>query len=114
MAPVMEDELGQLLEAIGSMTDTTSGTEGLGAAAVPDQRDGSVYVSNADIELALKVAVITGRPLLLTGGPGAGKSSLAAYVARNLNWRYYEHVVTARTEATDVLWTFDAVRKLAD
>jgi len=81
---------------------------------VPDQRDGSVYVSNADIVLALKVAVITGRPLLLMGDPGAGKSSLAAYVARNLSWRYYEHVVTARTEATDVLWTFDAVRKLAD
>jgi MoxR-like ATPase len=114
MTPVMEDELGQLLEAIESMADTTSGTEGLGAAAVPDQRDGSVYVSNNDIVLALKVAVITGRPLLLTGDPGAGKSSLAAYVARNLNWRYYEHVVTARTEATDVLWTFDAVRKLAD
>jgi len=111
---VTHDELEPLLEAIGSMSDTTSGAEGLGAAAVPDQRDGSVYVSDDDIVLALKVAVITGRPLLLMGDPGAGKSSLAAYVARNLNWRYYEHVVTARTEATDVLWTFDAVRKLAD
>jgi len=114
MTSVAEDGLGSLLDAIGSMTDTTSGAGGLGPEAVPDQRDGSVYVSSDDIVLALKVAVITGRPLLLMGDPGVGKSSLAAYVARNLGWRYYEHVVTARTEATDVLWTFDAVRKLAD
>jgi len=114
MGLIVEDELRSLLDAIGSMSDTTSGTEGLGATAVPDQRDGSVYVLNDDVVLALKVAVITGRPLLLTGDPGSGKSSLAAYVARNLNWRYYEHVVSARTEATDLLWTFDAVRKLAD
>jgi MoxR-like ATPase len=39
---------------------------------------------------------------------------LAAFIARERNWRYYEHTVTARTEATDLLWTFDAVRKLGD
>ena len=114
MKSVVDDELGSLLAAIDGMTNTTSSAEGLGAAAVPDRRDGSVYVWDEDIALALKVAIITGRPLLLTGDPGVGKSSLAAYIARNLGWRYYEHVVTARTEATDVLWTFDAVRKLAD
>jgi MoxR-like ATPase len=114
MGLVVADELRSLLDAVGSMSDTISGAEGLGATAVPDQRDGSVYVLNDDIVLALQVALITGRPLLLTGDPGSGKSSLAAYVARNLNWRYYEHVVTARTEAADLLWTFDAVRKLAD
>jgi MoxR-like ATPase len=114
MGSSVGDELDALLAGIDSMTNTTSSAEGLGAAAVPDRRDGSVYVWDDDIALALKVAIITGRPLLLTGDPGAGKSSLAAYVARNLGWRYYEHVVTARTEATDVLWTFDAVRKLAD
>jgi MoxR-like ATPase len=112
---VAEDgELRSVLEAIGSMSDAASRAEGLGPVAVPDQRNGAVYVLNDDIVLALKVAVITGRPLLLMGDPGAGKSSLAAYVARNLQWRYFEHVVTGRTEATDMLWTFDAVRKLAD
>jgi MoxR-like ATPase len=114
MVPAADDDLEPVLALISSMTDTTSEAAGLGRAAMPDQRDGSVYVLNDDIVLAVKVAIITGRPLLLMGDPGAGKSSLAAYVARNLGWRYYEHVVTARTEAADVLWTFDAVRKLAD
>jgi len=80
----------------------------------PDQRDGRVYVMTDEIRLAIEVARATRRPLLLRGEPGSGKSSLAAHVARTLNWRYYEHVVTSRTQATDLLWTYDSVRRLAD
>jgi MoxR-like ATPase len=67
-----------------------------------------------EVALAVEVALATGRPLLLRGDPGSGKSSLAAYVARQRNWRYYEHVVTSRTQARDLLWTFDSVRRLGD
>lgn len=31
-----------------------------------------------------------------------------------MGWRYYEHVVTSTSSATDLLWRFDAVRRLAD
>ena len=80
----------------------------------PDRRDGSVYCTNRDLDLAVDVALATGRPLLVTGEPGSGKSTLAPYVARQRKWRYYEYVVTSRTQATDLLWTFDSVRRLAD
>jgi MoxR-like ATPase len=80
----------------------------------PDRRDGRVYVYDTKLKLAIEVALATGRPLLLRGDPGSGKSSLAAYVARNLGWRYYEHVVIARTQAQDLLWQFDTVRRLGD
>ncbi|MER7420841.1 MoxR family ATPase [Micromonospora peucetia] len=73
-----------------------------------------MYAITDNLKLAVDVALATGRPLLLRGEPGSGKSSLAAYVARQRTWRYYEHIVTSRTEARDLLWTFDAVRKLAD
>jgi len=68
----------------------------------------------AALHLAVEVALTTGRPLLLRGEPGTGKSSLAPYVARRLGWRYYEHVVTSASTAADLLWRFDAVRRLAD
>jgi MoxR-like ATPase len=80
----------------------------------PDVRDGRIYLCDEAAKLAVQVALVTGRPLLVRGEPGTGKSSLAAYVARQMNARYYEHVVTARTQASDLLWTFDAVRRLGD
>lgn len=90
------------------------------AAPPPDDpltpRDGDVYVFGEDerIVLAVNVALSTGRPLLIYGPPGCGKSSLAPNVARILRRRYYEEVISSRTEAQDLLWTFDAVRRLRD
>jgi MoxR-like ATPase len=80
----------------------------------PDRRDGAVYVHEPELRLAVDVALATGRPLLLQGEPGSGKSSWAAYAARNMGWRYYDHVVSSRTRPADLLWRFDAVRRLAD
>ncbi|WUH89394.1 MoxR family ATPase [Streptomyces sp. NBC_00433] len=80
----------------------------------PDRRDGLVYVLQDEVDLAVDVALATGRPLLLRGDPGSGKSSLAPYIARQREWRYYEKVVSARTQATELLWTYDHVRRLSD
>ncbi|MEU7400297.1 MULTISPECIES: MoxR family ATPase [unclassified Streptomyces] len=81
---------------------------------MPDRRDGLIYVMPSDLSLAVEVALATGRPLLLRGEPGSGKSSLAPWVARKRGWRYYEQVVTSQTRARDLLWSFDAVRRLGD
>jgi MoxR-like ATPase len=82
--------------------------------AQPDRRDGAIYDLVPELRLAVEVALTTGRPLLLRGDPGSGKSSLAPYVARRLGWRYYEQVVTSQTTATDLLYHYDAVRRLGD
>ena len=54
------------------------------------------------------------RPLLLRGLPGTGKSSVASFVAERLGWRYYELAMTSETTAVELLWRYDAVRRLAD
>jgi MoxR-like ATPase len=85
------------------------------AAASPgDPRQASVYVYNDQIVLAVNVALATARPLLVAGPPGSGKSSVAANVANEFGWRYYEQVISSRTEAQDLLWQFDALARLRD
>lgn len=89
---------------------TTAGVEPAGG----DRRDGSVYVYTDEIILAVNVALATRRPLLIGGPSGTGKSTLAQNVARTQGWRYYEEVVTSRTQARDLLWSFDTLRRLND
>lgn len=79
-----------------------------------DQTGDSVYVYDEKIILAVNVALVTGRPLLVSGEPGTGKTTLARNVAKHLEWRYYDLAITSRTQGQDLLWRFDAVRRLAD
>src|SRR5256885_8960733 len=72
------------------------------------------YVYDTDITLAVNVALTAGRPLLVRGQPGTGKSSLARSVAERLGWRFYANTVSSRTTARDLLWSFDTVARLAD
>ena len=95
---------------IQKFAPTTAGVEPAGG----DRRDGSVYVYTDEIILAVNVALATRRPLLIGGPSGTGKSTLAQNVARTQGWRYYEEVVTSRTQARDLLWSFDTLRRLND
>ncbi len=79
-----------------------------------DRSDREVYVYADKIILAVNAALAAGRPLLVEGPPGSGKSSLALDVARRLGLWYYERVITSRTSAQDLLWEFDALRRLND
>jgi MoxR-like ATPase len=79
-----------------------------------DRRDGRVYVYTDAVVLAVNVALATGRPLLVLGEPGSGKSSLAANAARWLGRRYLEHVISSRTSAQDLLWTTNTLQRLSD
>lgn len=76
--------------------------------------DGKVYVHDQKIVFAVQVAQKTGRPLLLQGPAGCGKSSLAPFVANELGCRFYSYTVNARTQARDLMWDFDALGRLND
>jgi MoxR-like ATPase len=72
------------------------------------------YVYDDDITLAVNVALAAGRPLLVRGHPGTGKSSLARSVASLLGRRFHGITVSSRTSARDLQWSFDTVARLAD
>jgi MoxR-like ATPase len=75
---------------------------------------GETYVFNQDTILAINIALAAGRPLLVSGPPGSGKSSLAAAAARVLGWRYYEHRLSASSAPHELLYTFDMTRRGLD
>jgi MoxR-like ATPase len=63
---------------------------------------------------AVNAALAAGRPLLVRGEPGIGKSQLAKAVAGELQRAFISQTVDSRTESRDLLYHFDAVARLAD
>ena len=72
------------------------------------------YVFTDKIAIAVDVSLATGRPLLVSGPPGSGKSSLASVMADILNWRYLHEVFTSRTRLEDLTGDLDQLRRLND
>ncbi|MBF0424062.1 MAG: MoxR family ATPase, partial [Magnetococcales bacterium] len=73
-----------------------------------------VHLLSAEEIHAVNVALFAGRPLLVRGEPGTGKSQLARAAAKVLDRAFIPYVIDSRTESRDLLWTFDAVKRLAD
>ena len=63
---------------------------------------------------ALEMALVTGRPLLIRGEPGIGKSQLARYAAEVLDRLFIAEVININTEGQDLLWRYDPVARLND
>ncbi len=76
--------------------------------------EASEHVLDPRSRYALNAALATRRPLLVRGEPGNGKSQLARAAAGALGRAFLHHAVDGRTEPRDLLWTVDAVARLAE
>lgn len=63
---------------------------------------------------AVRMAIASGRPLLLRGEAGVGKSQLARAVAVQLKVPFLYHVIHERSERDELLYYYDAVARLAE
>jgi len=72
------------------------------------------YVVPDDLALAVNAAVALGRPLLVKGEPGTGKTELARQVAASLGMELMEWHVKSTTKAAQGLYEYDAVARLRD
>ena len=72
------------------------------------------YVATDDLRLAVNAAITLGRPLLIKGEPGTGKTRLAEEVAQGLGMPLLEWHIKSTTKAQQGLYEYDAVSRLRD
>jgi len=72
------------------------------------------YVATADLGMAVNAAMTLGRPLLIKGEPGTGKTQLALEVARALDRPIFEWHIKSTSKAQQGLYEYDAVSRLRD
>lgn len=90
-----------------------------------DQVNESFYIADKDLSAAAQVALELGRPLLLTGEPGTGKTTFAQHLARRLAPDFFArsdsgapaqfplHTFETKSTSvsTDLFYRFDSLRR---
>jgi MoxR-like ATPase len=72
------------------------------------------YIATADLGMAVNAAITLGRPLLIKGEPGTGKTQLALEVSGALGRPIFEWHVKSTSKAQQGLYEYDAVSRLRD
>ena len=72
------------------------------------------YIATDDLMMAVNAAITLGRPLLIKGEPGTGKTQLAQEITRALGKPMFEWHVKSTSKAQQGLYEYDAVSRLRD
>lgn len=72
------------------------------------------YIVSKELRNAVNVAIALGRPLLVKGEPGTGKTLLAHNIAQALGKKLIVWNIKSTTKAQDGLYFYDTVRRLND
>ncbi|MBR6329476.1 MAG: MoxR family ATPase [Lachnospiraceae bacterium] len=74
----------------------------------------STYVASPELMSAVNVSIALGKPLLIKGEPGTGKTMLAQAVSQALGKRLIIWNIKSTTKAQEGLYVYDTVQRLYD
>jgi len=72
------------------------------------------YIASQELQNSVNVAVALGRPLLIKGEPGTGKTMLAQSIADDLEKELLIWNIKSTTKAKDGLYIYDTIQRLYD
>lgn len=72
------------------------------------------YVASEELQEVVNVSLVVGRPLLLKGEPGTGKTLLAASIASSIGRPLIRWNIKSTTKAVEGLYVYDTVQRLND
>ncbi|MDD4238338.1 MAG: MoxR family ATPase [Desulfotomaculaceae bacterium] len=72
------------------------------------------YIVSEELQNSVNVAIALGRPLLVKGEPGTGKTMLAKSAAENLGLKFIIWNIKSTTKAQEGLYVYDTVQRLYD
>lgn len=72
------------------------------------------YITSAELRRAVRSAIILGKPLIVRGEPGTGKTALAYAIAKQLEMSIIPWNIKSTTKAQDGLYVYDTVQRLND
>jgi len=72
------------------------------------------YIASGALQNDVNVAIALGRPLLIKGEPGTGKTLLASSISEGLETDLLVWTIKSTTKAQDGLYIYDTVQRLND
>jgi len=72
------------------------------------------YITTSGLTESVNAAIVLGRPLLIKGEPGTGKTMLAYKIAEALNKKLMIWNIKSTARAQDGLYVYDTVQRLND
>lgn len=72
------------------------------------------YIASEDLQNSVNVSIALGRPLLIKGEPGTGKTMLAKSISEGLGKELLIWNIKSTTKAKDGLYIYDTVQRLYD